>query len=198
MTIIDLSHPIASGMPVYPGDVGTTLTQERFLARDHYTSYTLHTALHAGTHVDAPLHLLSQDTRFIAELPLERFCGPGFLLDGLDDPREIPPDCCVLVYTGQDARYGQADYFTSQPQIDAQLCQRILDAHPRCLGIDMASPDLPPFAVHKRLLAAGIPIVENLTSLAALRGHSFDFAALPLKIHAEASLVRAVAWVHTP
>ena len=60
----------------------------------------------------------------------------------------------------------------------------------------MASPDLPPLAVHKRLLAAGVPMVENLTNLAALRGRRFDFAALPLKISAEASLVRAVAWLH--
>ena len=49
---------------------------------------------------------------------------------------------------------------------------------------------------HKRLLAAGIPMVENLTNLAALRGRRFDFAALPLKISAEASLVRAAAWLH--
>lgn len=175
MTIIDLSHRICDGMPVYPGDVQTRLVQERFLSRDYYNGYTLHTALHAGTHVDAPMHLLDKDQRPIAELPLERFCGPGFLLDGLDDPREIPPDCCVLIHTGHDARYGQPDYFTSQPQISPALCERILAARPRCLGVDMASPDLPPLAVHKRLLAAGVPIVENLTNLAALRGRRFRF-----------------------
>ena len=52
--------------------------------------------------------------------------------------------------------------------------------------------------MHKRLLAAGVPMVENLTNLAALRGRRFDFAALPLKISAEASLVRAVAWLRKP
>ena len=76
MTIIDLSHRICDGMPVYPGDVQTRLVQERFLSRDYYNGYTLHTALHAGTHVDAPIHLLDKDQRPIAELPLERFCGP--------------------------------------------------------------------------------------------------------------------------
>ena len=87
MTIIDLSHRICDGMPVYPGDVQTRLVQERFLSRDYYNGYTLHTALHAGTHVDAPMHLLDKDQRPIAELPLERFCGPGFLLDGLDEEK---------------------------------------------------------------------------------------------------------------
>ena len=117
MTIIDLSHRICDVMPVYPGDVQTRLVQEHFLSRDYYNGYTLHTALHAGTHVDAPMHLLDKDQRPIAQLPLERFCGPGFLLDGLDDPREIPPDCCVLIHTGHDARYGQPDYFTSSRRL---------------------------------------------------------------------------------
>ena len=194
MKLIDLSQPIEAGMPVYPGDVPTFLAQERFLQQDGYNAYTLHSAMHAGTHVDAPMHLLAEGG-FISELPLHRFCGPGFLLESLDDPREISQDCCVLIRTGHDTHYGQADYYTAQPEIGAALCERILAAHPRCIGLDMASPDLPPFAVHKRLLEAGVPIVENLTSLSSLRGLSFDFFAFPLKIQAEASLVRAAALV---
>ncbi len=194
MRLIDLSHPIEAGMPVYPGDVPTNLVPERFLRQDGYNAYTLHSAMHAGTHVDAPMHLLAE-SGFVSDLPLQRFCGPGFLLEGLNDPREIPQSSCVLIHTGYDAHYGQADYYTAQPEMDMPLCERILAAHPRCVGLDMASPDLPPFAVHKRLLAAGVPIVENLTNLAALRGLSFDFFAFPLKIHAEASLVRAAALV---
>lgn len=194
--IIDLSHPIEAGMPVYPGDDPIVLAQSRFYGRDHYNAFTLRAGMHAGTHVDAPMHLLPDDARMILQLPLERFCGPGFLLDGLEDPRDIPPDRCVLILTGHDARYGQPDYFSLQPQLSMALCERILSARPRCIGLDMPSPDLPPFAVHKRLLAAGVPIVENLTHLSALRGKAFSFIALPLRIRAEASLVRAVACIH--
>lgn len=193
--IIDLSHPIEAGMPVYPDDAPISLAQSRFYCRDHYNAYTLRAGMHAGTHVDAPMHLLPGDTRFVCELPLARFCGPGFLLCGLDDPRDIPPDHCILIHTGHDARYGQPDYYSGQPQISMALCERILSARPRCVGMDMPSPDLPPFAVHKRLLSAGVPLVENLTNLSALRGKTFTFIALPLRIRAEGSLVRAAACI---
>lgn len=62
------------------------------------------------------------------------------------------------------------------------------------LGIDMPSPDFPPFPVHKLLLSNGIFILENLTGLQQLLNiDTFEVFAVPLKIYAEASLTRAYA-----
>jgi kynurenine formamidase len=62
------------------------------------------------------------------------------------------------------------------------------------IGVDMSSPDFPPFQVHKLLLGNGIFIMENMTSLKELIGiKEYEVFAQPLKIDAEASLVRASA-----
>jgi kynurenine formamidase len=62
------------------------------------------------------------------------------------------------------------------------------------LGVDMPSPDYPPFPVHKLLLNKGIFVLENLTGLEQLLGiKHFEVFEVPLKIHAEASLTRAFA-----
>lgn len=190
--LIDLSRPIENGMPVFPGDIDTTLVQRRALEKDHYCEYTLQTGLHAGTHADAPMHLV-EDARFIAQLSPERFYGEGFLLWGMEDPSPIPPDRCVLIRTGAAALYGTAAYFSAHPEMDEALCARILAARPRCIGVDAPSPDRPPFRVHRAILRAGVPVIENLCNLDALRGRAFTFMALPLKLSAEASLVRAAA-----
>ena len=59
--------------------------------------------------------------------------------------------------------------------------------------MDMPDPDYPPYKYHKKFLKAGILILENLTNLQNLIGiDDFEVLALPLKIHAEASFVRAV------
>jgi kynurenine formamidase len=61
------------------------------------------------------------------------------------------------------------------------------------LGMDMPAPDYFPFDFHKELLTNGIFLLENLTNLQELLGvNDFEVIALPLKIAAEASFVRAV------
>jgi len=61
------------------------------------------------------------------------------------------------------------------------------------LGMDMPAPDYPPFTFHKSLLSNGIFILENAANLEELTNLSaFEVMAFPLKISAEASLVRAV------
>ena len=65
------------------------------------------------------------------------------------------------------------------------------------VGIDSANIDHPndgDFPAHKTLLGRGIPSIENLTRLGAVRSRSFTFVALPLAITgATGSPVRALA-----
>ena len=89
--IVDLSRPYNAGMPVYPGDPSVELTEEKQAARDGYTAYFLRAGLHAGTHLDAPLHMIAGGEG-ISALPLSRFMAPGVLLSDTRTPpaREIP------------------------------------------------------------------------------------------------------------
>lgn len=198
---VDLSWPVTDGMPVYPGDRETRLTQEKWLEKDQYNAYVLSTGLHAGTHMDAPSHLLPNASG-MKEMPLSRFIAPGILLN-VRGQKEIKRPIlwegtltgkAVLLFTGMEAAYGTEGYYSGHPIVSVELAELFVKEDIAFLGMDMPSPDLPPFPVHKLLLQAGIPIVENLRGLEGLTG-DFEVAAFPLNIHAEASPVRAVARV---
>lgn len=73
----------------------------------------------------------------------------------------------------------------------------IISRKTKIIGIDFASPDRPPFKVHRMLLNEGVLILENLTNLAALlEAERFEVMAFPLKIKADSSLLRVVAKVN--
>src|SRR6056297_1855958 len=54
----DLSRPVETGMPTYPGDPDVTLAPDATHETDGYATSELRTGTHAGTHVDAPRHTL--------------------------------------------------------------------------------------------------------------------------------------------
>lgn len=202
MRYIDLSQTIMQDMPVYPGDEKVSLVQKRFMDTDHYNAYYLSSGLHNGTHMDCPMHFLNSCIT-ISEYPLESFSGPGCLIDARSereiDYREeyegkIRCGDIVLILTGTDALYGSDSYYFDRPFITERLADFFATKGIRILGVDMPSPDFFPFSVHKMLLSKGIFILENLTNLHQLIGiEHFEVFAAPLKIRAEASLVRAFA-----
>lgn len=192
--LIDLTRPVEPGMPVYPGDPPVELFPIKTAEKDGYTLFSWKTGLHAGTHMDAPLHLLD-DPRKICDLPLDRFMAPGVVLADLEriPRREIPLGAAVLFETGMDGLYGQAEYYQKYPAMSLELCEYLVARQVALVGLDAPSPDYYPFPVHKRLLSLGVPVLENLTNLHLLREKAFTLTAFPLKIAAEGSPVRAVA-----
>jgi Predicted metal-dependent hydrolase len=204
MKLIDLSHPLNGATPVFPGDHPTSLTKHTSLEEEHFTSYVLTSTMHTGTHVDVPMHLID-DARTVADFPLDKYAGKGVLLDVRGEtvismkPRYrdiVSEDSVVLLYTGFDARYGTAEYFTYHPHVSRELAEFLISRKIKMIGIDMPSPDHSPYVVHKALLENDIVILENLTNLHPLTQLTdFIIAAFPLKISAEASLVRAVCIV---
>lgn len=201
----DLSHILDSSTPLYPGDVDTQLSQDKFIKQDYYNAYLLHSNLHTGTHIDAPMHLLD-DERVISEFDINCFFGNGVVLDvrgksvikmKKEYEELISPNDIVLLYTGFDKHYNDEDiYFNSHPVVDEELAQFFVDMKIKMLGIDMPAPDFPPFNIHKKLPQHDIFILENLTNLVKLIDYtSFEFFAVPLKLSAEASFVRAFAVV---
>jgi kynurenine formamidase len=56
--IIDLTHLIKDGMPPYPGDTATVLLHSKKFQTDYYNNHQLTINMHAGTHIDGPMHLL--------------------------------------------------------------------------------------------------------------------------------------------
>lgn len=202
MKFLDLSYEIDNGMPVYPGDEEVNLEKISDLNKDEYESITYSGTMHAGTHIDAPMHMIESD-KYICDYPLDNFIGKGVLLDvrgqqeiNLKDEyfKLIKENHIVLFYTGFDKKYGQKEYYENHPIITKEMAEFLVRKKVKMVGVDMPSPDRSPYEVHSILLNNNIFILENLTNLEKLiYEENFSVFAQPLKIKAEGSLVRAMA-----
>ena len=204
MKLIDISHVFNNNTPIYPGDYSQSLIKWKTLDKDYYTSYLLTSCLHTGTHIDVPMHLINDD-KMVSDFSIDRFIGKGVLLDVRGENTIDMKSCyeemieegsIVLIYTGFDKLYSMEEYFTNHPTISTRLSDFLISRKIKMLGMDMPSPDYPPFNIHKALLSNEIFILENITNLQELSEiNNFEVIALPLKISAEASFVRAVCRV---
>jgi kynurenine formamidase len=212
--IIDLSVPLDEKTQVYPGDPTPQFTVHSTIANDGFNLLRVGMGSQTGTHVDAPYHF-DESTLRIDELPLERFVGPGVVVDARGvGAREavtwahIAPVAerlgaasVVLLHTGWSAHYGTARYFDN-PYLDADACRRLLDLGVRTFGIDALNIDETPdaghpgigFPVHHLIAEAGGVICENLTNLASIDFADPVISLLPLAFQrADGAPVRAVA-----
>ncbi len=204
MKLIDITHTLNEQTPTYPGDYKTTITEYKTIQKDYYSAYLLQSGLHTGTHIDIPMHLVEHN-KTVKDFSVDCFIGNGVLLDVRgenpitmkDSYRDtIQSGDVVLLYTAFDERYQDEEYFNQHPTVGEELAKFLLDLNIKMLGMDMPAPDHPPYTFHKALLRKGIFVLENLTNLQSLVGvKRFTVMALPLKIEAEASFVRAVCIV---
>ncbi len=94
----------------------------------------------------------------------------------------------VLFSTGWDGfwrtdRYGDPDH----PCLTDATADLLVEEAAALVGIDSVNIDdtqVGVRAIHTKLLAAGIPIVEHLTGLDQLVGRQFRFFAVPAKVSA--------------
>jgi kynurenine formamidase len=205
MHFIDLSQTVYNNMPVYPSDTPVTLFQENFLEKDHYNNFRLQTGMHAGTHIDTPMHL-TESTMLIDSYPIEKFTGNGSLLDVRNQKiisyqqhfsKCVKSNGVVLLFTGHSDLFGMDTYYQDYPVIDQSFTEFLIDRKIKLLGMDSPSPDRFPVEIHKLLFKHNILIIENLTNLKMLLGYDrFEIFAFPLKIKADSSPVRVVAQIY--
>jgi arylformamidase len=182
LNIIDITTPISSKMPVYPGDPVIRVERVSDVARgDAFTLSALCMGSHTGTHVDAPSHLLP-DVATVDRLPLNAMIGDAMLV-GLPGVREVThevlaavvPDGCerLLLKTG-DAEAHMSD----------EAARWLAECGVRLVGIDTLSVDAPrseTLDVHRTLLGVGVIILENL-ALDSVSPGRYTLVCLPLKI----------------
>ncbi|TKX60322.1 cyclase family protein [Halorubrum sp. SS7] len=218
----DLSRPIETGMPTYPGDPDVTLAPDATHEADGYATSELRTGTHAGTHVDAPWHTVpggesiderdvdrfAFDARLVDPRPLEP--REPIRADALPDPDALDGDLDLLVLrTGWESHWGTERY-RDHPYLTAAAAERCREAGVG-VGLDAFGPDPTPTAdggadgeasedgepdetpAHDVLLGASLPIVENLCGLDGVPAR-FRLSAFPLRLRgADGSPVRAVA-----
>lgn len=208
MTIVDISVPITTAMTVYRGNPAVRIRSAMTLTKDGVNLSELCLGSHTGTHVDAPAHFI-KGGKGIDRVPLQRFIGPAWVADlravrggiGADALRQarIPKRVTrVLLQTRNSgwwhpARPFRTDFVYLAPDGADWMVERGVEL----VGIDYLSIegfDIPDAPTHKRLLRAGIPIVEGLDLFKVAAGR-WQLVALPLRIRdGDAGLTRAALW----
>jgi len=189
--IVDLSHPFGHGTVTYPGLPGPSISdhlsredsRERYADGVEFQIGRIEMVSNTGTYLDTPFHRYP-DGHDLSGLDLTRVVDvPGLVVDGTDHGDVDVSGRAVLFHTGWDQHWGSDRYGDpSHPYLPVDTAQRLIDGGAAVVGIDSVNIDSTATGerpIHSALLAAGIPIVEHLTGLAALIGRSFRFTAAP-------------------
>jgi len=206
--LIDVSVPLRDAMTVYRGNPPVRIRPAMTLQRDGVNLSELCLGSHTGTHVDAPSHFVRGGVG-VDRLNLDRFIGPAWVADlgrvrggiNADDltRARIPRGSRrVLLRTGNSRWWHPARPFrTNFVYLAADGAAWMVDRGVELVGIDYLSIEgygVQGAPTHKRLLGAGIPILEGL-DLFKVRPGRWQMAALPLRIvNGDAGLTRAVLW----
>ena len=204
--IVDLTHMMETGMPIFPGDPVVAVAPAA--SEPPWRLTDLRLGSHSGTHMDAASHLVA-DGRTIDQYSVDRFVvgayvvhlesGPLAALEWDDLSGQLPADlsgAAVLLHTGWDEHWGGAE-MGRHPYLTAAAAGRLAAAGVTLVGTDALNvdgTDEPSTAAHEALLGADVLIVENLTNLDAISAEVFELIAAPLKIVGrDGSPVRALA-----
>jgi arylformamidase len=205
-TIIDISVPLHSGMPVWPGSSEFRLTQVESLEKgDSANVSKLECEVHAGTHIDAPRHFLPEGVTTEA-LPLGILMGRAFVaffpdagaimaehLAGL----EVPLDLERLLLRTRNSelwREGVNEFRTDYAALTPDAARWIVERGIKLVGIDYLSIERygEGSTVHQSLLKSNVVILEGL-NLSDVEPGIYNLICLPLMlVGAEGAPARAV------
>ena len=213
--LIDLSHTVEHGMITYKGLPAPLICDflTREASRSHYSGGTefhigrIDMVANTGTYLDSPFHRYA-DGKDLSELPLESVAHLDAVVVRAGSGRPISAEAfqghnvrgkAVLVQTGWDRHWRTDAYFEGHPFLTRDAAQLLADGGASLVGIDSYNVDDTADGsrpVHSVLLAAGIPVCEHLTNLAALPEAGFRFSAVPVKVRGMGTFpVRAFAVV---
>jgi kynurenine formamidase len=162
--IYDLSQPFGVDTPLwpFPGPRQDLLfPRGEYLERFHKRSVTYTGTLHAGTHVDAPIHVLhpSEGGIMLDKIPLENCYGTGIIVDFRhlkkwhiitpDDLEKAKPKIetgdFVVFNTGWHKmwRYNNYDYFNYYPGLGPQAAEWLIQKKVKAVAGTWGATDSP-------------------------------------------------------
>jgi len=190
MSVIDLTHPISADVPVYfPWHPPTSLEQTANYAEHQCVVHKLSLGTHTATHIDAPSHIFEgmgtidqydpglwiQDARVVDLTP--RHVRQEITVEELR-ARSLTPGMAVVLKTGWDVRFGDADYYATYPPLSLAGAEYLA-----ALPIPLLAADTPfTMDVHRTMFRRGIPLLTNINNTARLRDGVVRLVAAPLLI----------------
>lgn len=187
--IIDVSRSL-NRSPLYPGDPKPRLSAfSSIAAGDPCNMAMLTSVLHAGTHVDAPLHF-DRTGDDVGRLPLDPFVGeclviapPERAVTGQTVDELVPEGTLRVLIKGNGKAY-----------LDRTGAEELAFLGVRLVGTDALSvgSEADEIGPHRALLSENVYILENLDLTKVEPGRYFLFAP-PVRIDgADASPARAL------
>ena len=210
MKVLDLTHLIQPGMPVYPGTESPKFHPASNYEKDGFKETLLEMYTHTGTHLDPPAHLYPGGTT-LDRFPPEQFIGKALVIDC----RHLAEGAAItmaeirkyggkaeqadflLFNLGWDKKWGTDAYFGDFPCLDDETLDYIIRGHYKGIGFDVISLDpIGELTRHRKLFReCEIVNIENLKDLDRCGDDLFRFSCFPLRLdQGDGSPVRAVAW----
>lgn len=203
---IDISLPIDSDLPVWPGDPPVVVEPvARVEDGDVAGVSRLALGTHTGTHVDPPAHFVPGGMT-VDELPLDVLVGPAVVADMTSGAPidgaglaalDLPARTTRLLLKTRSAAArpsGAAENVAATGIVTPDGAEWLVAQGVRLVGADTLSIEpatdrpgvrgCPPeeqYPVHRILLGAGVIIVEGLDLTAAPPGH-YELVCLPLRV----------------
>jgi arylformamidase len=195
MKIYDLTLTLSPELAVWEGDAPIEIeTPSRLEYGDEYNLSTLKMSVHAGTHVDAPCHFLS-DGKGVDQLNMDALTGPvsvadlrGYaridqnILQGLSLPDSVSRLIFLTDNTDRNILYSKS-FVRDFVALDEKAAAWVAERGIRLIGIDALS--IAPYGqscqTHAALLKADVVIVEGL-DLHGVQAGDYELMVAPLKI----------------
>jgi arylformamidase len=203
MKIIDISWPLSPDMTGYKDKKEVVFSPTRFYETDHVRESKIMMGCHAGTHVDAPSHMVS-DGETIDQTNIEKLVGSALVVDlshvdevitPLDlEPFPISKNSILILKTSNSELVETAPFESKFVYLSKEAAEFCASKQVKAIGIDYLGIERGQkgHPSHKILMKAGITIVEGLRCADVSMGYYF-FVCLPLRIEGlEASPARAI------
>jgi arylformamidase len=193
MKLIDVSVPLDSNTPTYPGNTPFHVEAMKRLANgDSSNVSSLHMSAHTGTHVDAPRHFFD-DGPGTEHLSLEILCGRTRVIElttrkavTAEDLAQfdLTEDVRLLIKTHNSRLWGSPVFHNDYIGVTEPAAKFLVEHGVKLLGVDYLSVEefrKPGAPAHRALLGAGTIVVEGL-NLRDVEPGTYEMFCLPLSI----------------
>lgn len=203
---IDISLPLSSSLPVWPGTQAFNLEPVNRLSEGGHCNESAYSAnIHTGTHIDMPWHFLNDGSK-TDSLDLRRLIGSALIvwLPGIKkitpevlESIDLPDGTDRLIFRTDNSilwGHGEMEFKKDFVALTVEATAWLVNAGIRLVGIDYLSIQLfgDSKQTHEVLLQAEILILEGLNLYEVLPG-TYELICLPLAIcGAEGAPARAV------
>ena len=195
MRLYDISVGISSEIPIWPGDPSIEIERFSRIEEGEDANVTrMNACVHAGTHIDAPLHFI-EGGMSVDALPLEVLLGRAYVVDLPDadkvdettlEKAQIPPRTRRLLFKTRNSflwEENEKEFQRDFVGVDSSGAEWLVRKGIQLVGIDYLgiAPYEESAQPHRILLEADVVILEGLNLSEVQRGR-YTLYCFPIKI----------------